>query len=80
MFQHFCHGFVEVFVGIDDQSANRLAVTDECLHLGKEGILKLLVSITLVAEFQHQVENLSDGAFGKRHKVPANPLSVAEGV
>lgn len=32
-----------------------------------------------MAELQHQVENLPEGAFGKRNKVPANPRSIAEG-
>ena len=32
-----------------------------------------------MAELQHKVENLPEGVFGKRNKVPANPRSIAEG-
>ena len=47
--QHLGLCFVEVFVRIDDQTANGFAAADKSLHLGEKGVLKLYVSIPFVA-------------------------------
>ena len=51
--KHFCLGFVEVFVCIDNQTADGLAAANKSLHLGEEGVLKLYVSVSFMAIFKH---------------------------
>ncbi len=61
---HFGLGFVEVFVRINDQTANWLAVAYKRLYLGEEGVLELYVSIPFVAILQHKVEDLTKCGLG----------------
>ena len=76
-------GFAEVlgrFVNADQTEPDGFAIADQGLHLGEEGVFELHVCIALVAELQHQVVNLPEGALWERSVFPSNSRSIREGM
>lgn len=64
----------EVFVRVDNQSADGLAVAYKSLHLGEEGVLKLYVCVPFVTILQHKVEDL---ALPRREQNPGFSFPLA---